>query len=231
MLLYYHFINLTFIFYNIFGKLLIVVDMKKKKSLFKNKIQMVIYIILFCLFIGLFIYFGTFEKKASNKTDSEKFINEYKEVNSDNVFIYLNAQDTLNYIKNDNVIILFGYKNSSFVGYYANILNDVAKKVGIEKIYYYDITEDRKNKNGSYESIVEYLKDYVITFDDGSKNIYAPSFFIKINGIVSLYDDEDAFIKGYSNAGDYFDNYRTNLKKITLQKALEDYLNYEKQSN
>ena len=91
MLLYYHFINLTFIFYNIFGKLLIVVDMKKKKSLFKNKIQMVIYIILFCLFIGLFIYFGTFEKKASNKTDSEKFINEYKEVNSDNVFIYLYA--------------------------------------------------------------------------------------------------------------------------------------------
>ena len=157
--------------------------------------------------------------------------NEYKEVNSDNVFIYLNAQDTLNYIKNDNVIILFGYKNSSFVGYYANILNDVAKKVGIEKTYYYDITEDRKNKNGSYESIVEYLKDYVITFDDGSKNIYAPSFFIKINGVVSLYDDEDAFIKGYSNAGDYFDNYRTNLKKITLQKALEDYLNYEKQSN
>ena len=111
--------------------------MKKKKSLFKNKIQMVIYIILFCLFIGLFIYFGTFEKKASNKTDSEKFINEYKEVNSDNVFIYLNAQDTLNYIKNDNVIILFGYKNSSFVGYYANILNEVAKKVGIKKIYYY----------------------------------------------------------------------------------------------
>ena len=138
------------------------------------------------------------------------------------------SEDGVVYIKNDNVIILFGYKNSSFVGYYANILNDVAKKVGIEKIYYYDITEDRKNKNGSYESIVEYLKDYVITFDDGSKNIYAPSFFIKINGVVSLYDDEDAFIKGYSNAGDYFNNYRTNLKKITLQKALEDYVNNDK---
>lgn len=205
--------------------------MRKNKKLFKNKVQMIIYILLFLIFIGLFIYFGTFEKKASNKTDSEKFINEYKEINTDNVFIYLNAQDTLNYIKNNNVLILFGYKNSSFVGYYANILNEVAKEVGIEKIYYYDITEDRKNKNGSYESIVEYLNNYVVTFDDGTKNIYAPAFLVKINGIVSLYDDEDAFIKGYSKAEEYFDNYKTNLKKVTLKKVLEDYLNYENQSN
>ena len=202
--------------------------MNKKKKFFKSKTQMIIYIIIFCIFIALFIYFGSFEKSANNVSDSDKFINEYKEITTDNVFVYLNAQDTLNYIKNDNVLILFGYKNNSYVGYYANILNEVAKEVGIKKIYYYDMTEDRKYKNGSYESIVNYLKDYVITLDDGSQNIYAPTFLVKRAGIIRLFDDEDAFVHGYNSAEEYFDNYRTNLKKITLKKALEDFINYEK---
>lgn len=202
--------------------------MNKKKKFFKGKTQMIIYIIIFCIFIALFIYFGSFEETANKVSDSDKFINEYKEITTDNVFVYLNAQDTLNYIKNDNVLILFGYKNNSYVGYYANILNEVAKEVGIKKIYYYDMTEDRKYKNGSYESIVNYLKDYVITLDDGSQNIYAPTFLVKRAGIIRLFDDEDAFVHGYNSAEEYFDNYRTNLKKITLKKALEDFINYEK---
>lgn len=202
--------------------------MNKKKKFFKSKTQMIIYIIIFCIFIALFIYFGSFEETANKVSDSDKFINEYKEITTDNVFVYLNAQDTLNYIKNDNVLILFGYKNNSYVGYYANILNEVAKEVGIKKIYYYDMTEDRKYKNGSYESIVNYLKDYVITLDDSSQNIYAPTFLVKRAGIIRLFDDEDAFVHGYNSAEEYFDNYRTNLKKITLKKALEDFINYEK---
>lgn len=202
--------------------------MNKKKKFFKSKTQMIIYIIIFCIFIALFIYFGSFEETANKVSDSDKFINEYKEITTDNVFVYLNAQDTLNYIKNDNVLILFGYKNNSYVGYYANILNEVAKEVSIKKIYYYDMTEDRKYKNGSYESIVNYLKDYVITLDDGSQNIYAPTFLVKRAGIIRLFDDEDAFVHGYNSAEEYFDNYRTNLKKITLKKALEDFINYEK---
>lgn len=202
--------------------------MNKKKKFFKSKTQMIIYIIIFCIFIALFIYFGSFEETANKVSDSDKFINEYKEITTDNVFVYLNAQDTLNYIKNDNVLILFGYKNNSYVGYYANILNEVAKEVGIKKIYYYDMTEDRKYKNGSYESIVNYLKDYVITLDDSSQNIYAPTFLVKRAGVIRLFDDEDAFVHGYNSAEEYFDNYRTNLKKITLKKALEDFINYEK---
>lgn len=200
----------------------------KKKRFFKSKTQMIIYIILFCIFIGLFIYFSTLENITKNKSDSDKFINEYKEVNNENVFIYLNGAETLDYIKNENAIILFGMKNNSFVGTYANILNDVAKEVGIEKIYYYDLTEDRKIRNGNYESIVNYLSDYILLLDDGSKNIYVPAFLVKENGIISFFDDEDALIHGDINASDYFDNYRVNLKKITLKKVLEDYKLNEK---
>ncbi|MDD6277784.1 MAG: hypothetical protein PUA55_04370 [Mycoplasma sp.] len=203
----------------------------KKKKFFKSKTQMIIYIILFIIFIALFIYFGTLENTTKKTSDSDKFKNEYKEVNEDNVFVYLNAAETLDYIKKDNILILFGMKNNSFVGNYANILNEVAKNVGIEKIYYYDLTEDRKIKNGTYQSIVNYLKDYAVSLDDGSKNIYAPSLLVKNDGIITYFDDEDAIVHGETNANDYFDNYRTNLKKITLKSVLEDYKKNENKSN
>ncbi|MDD7149507.1 MAG: hypothetical protein PUH53_02345 [Mycoplasma sp.] len=203
----------------------------KKKKFFKSKTQMIIYIILFVIFIVLFIYFGTLENTTKKTSDSDKFKNEYKEVNEDNVFVYLNAAETLDYIKKDNILILFGMKNNSFVGNYANILNEVAKNVGIEKIYYYDLTEDRKIKNGTYQSIVNYLKDYAVSLDDGSKNIYAPSLLVKNDGIITYFDDEDAIVHGETNANDYFDNYRTNLKKITLKSVLEDYKKNENKSN
>ena len=203
----------------------------KKKKFFKSKTQMIIYIILFVIFIVLFIYFGTLENTTKKTSDSDKFKNEYKEVNEDNVFVYLNAAETLDYIKKDNILILFGMKNNSFVGDYANILNEVAKNVGIEKIYYYDLTEDRKIKNGTYQSIVNYLKDYAVSLDDGSKNIYAPSLLVKNDGIITYFDDEDAIVHGETNANDYFDNYRTNLKKITLKSVLEDYKKNENKSN
>ena len=203
----------------------------KKKKFFKSKTQIIIYIILFVIFIALFIYFGTLENTTKKTSDSDKFKNEYKEVNEDNVFVYLNAAETLDYIKKDNILILFGMKNNSFVGNYANILNEVAKNVGIEKIYYYDLTEDRKIKNGTYQSIVNYLKDYAISLDDGSKNIYAPSLLVKNDGIITYFDDEDAIVHGETNANDYFDNYRTNLKKITLKSVLEDYKKNENKSN
>lgn len=192
---------------------------------------MIIYIIIFVIFIALFIYFGTLENTTKKTSDSDKFKNEYKEVNEDNVFVYLNAAETLDYIKKDNILILFGMKNNSFVGNYANILNEVAKNVGIEKIYYYDLTEDRKIKNGTYQSIVNFLKDYAVSLDDGSKNIYAPSLLVKNDGIITYFDDEDAIVHGETNANDYFDNYRTNLKKITLKSVLEDYKKNENKSN
>ena len=203
----------------------------KKKKFFKSKTQMIIYIILFVIFIVLFIYFGTLENTTKKTSDSDKFKNEYKEVNEDNVFVYLNAAETLDYIKKDNILILFGMKNNSFVGNYANILNEVAKNVGIEKIYYYDLTEESKIKNGTYQSIVNYLKDYAVSLDDGSKNIYAPSLLVKNDGIITYFDDEDAIVHGETNANDYFDNYRTNLKKITLKSVLEDYKKNENKSN
>ncbi len=203
----------------------LVKKMKKNKIwIFKSTKQMVVSLILFCIFMAGFVYFGTKDYSVNEITDSEKFVNEHKEVVGDNVFTYINNTDAYSYIKRHDVLILFGIRNSDWVGYYANILNEIAKEVGIEKIYYYDITDDRKDANATYESIVYYLKDYVMHLDDGKMNLYGPTLLIKKNGVITYFDDETATVKGSMTASEYWDNYHINLKKANLKVALEDYM-------
>lgn len=196
----------------------------KKIWIFKSQKQMIISIILFILFIIGFIYFGTKDYAVKDVSDSDKFVSEHKEVVGDNVFTYINVSDAYNYVHGNNILLLFGIRNSDWVGYYANILNEVAKEVGISKIYYYDITDDRSDANASYESIVYYLKDYVTYLDDGKANLYGPTLLIKKDGVITYFDDETALIKGSITAEEYWSNYQINLTKATLKVALEDYL-------
>ena len=199
--------------------------MKENKIwIFKSIKQMIICIVLFCLFLFGFIYISTFDFKKEKVTDNEKFISEHKEVDIDNIYTYISASDAYSYIRNDDTIVLFGIKNSDWVGYYANILNSVAKELEIKQIYYYDITDDRADKNGTYESIVNYLSMSLTHLDDGTLNIYGPTLLVKKDGIIIYFDDETAFVKGNTSASEYWNDYQTNLKKLRLRSVLTDYI-------
>lgn len=196
----------------------------KKYGIFKSKTEMIVTITLFILFVFGFVYFGTKEYPVNQISDSEKFVSEHKEVSTDNVFTYINSSDAYTYIHNKDVLLLIGVRNNDWVGYYANVLNDVAKTLGISSVYYYDITDDRIENNATYESIVYYLKDYVTYLDDGKANLYGPTLIIKKNGIITYFDDDTALRQGTMSAKDYWSNYQINLKRINLTAALNDYL-------
>lgn len=201
--------------------------MEKDKTIivkfFKNKTQMVIYLFLILLFMIGFIYFGS-KEYIKDIPDNERFAEEHKNADINNVYKYLNATETYSYIKEEDVLLLIGIKNSEYVSFYANILNDVAKDLDIKEINYYDITEDRLNNNATYESIVNYFKDYVTYLDNGTQDLYGPTLVVKKAGVITLFDDTSAFIKGNIPANDYYNNYETNLIKITIETALKDYL-------
>lgn len=199
----------------------------EKPKLFKNKTQMIIYILLFLIFIAGFIYFGTRDYSNNTITDNEKFVSEHKNVDINNVFSYINGSDAYTFIKNNNILLLFGTRNSEYVSYYANIINDVAKEMSIDKIYYYDILDDRDNANATYDSIVVYLKDYVTYLDNGKANLYGPTFVVKKDGEIIYYDDETAFIKGQVSAKEYWDESKINMKKDELRVIFEKYKNIE----
>ena len=200
--------------------------MKENKIwIFKSYTQMIVSIILFCLFIAGFIYVSTIDFKKDVIKDNEKFVIEHKEViDPENIYVYVNSQEAYELVKEDNVLLLFGVKDNNYVGYYANILNEVAKSLEIDKIYYYDITEDRLNKNASYESIVKYLDGYVQHLDDGTANLYGPTFLIKKDGVISFYYDDTSIIKGNIKAEEYWNEYQVNIAKLYLDTALKDFI-------
>lgn len=194
----------------------------KNERLFKNKTQMVIYIILFCLLIYGFIYFGKKDYKVK-VSDNERFASEFSLVSKDNVFKYVNATDARMVAKGAKGIVLFGTKNE-WVNYYAYMVNKIAKEVGVKEIYYYDFTKNRKDNNGTYEDIVKTLSNYVTYNDKGVAEIYAPSLLVVSKDEVLLFDSDTSFIKGKTTPSIYWNSFTQGEKEQELRAVFTEYL-------
>ena len=194
----------------------------KNKKMFKSKTQMVIYIIIFCLLIYAFIYLGKKEYKVE-LPDNEKFASEFSMVSKDNVFKYVNATEARMISRGAKGIVLFGTDNE-WVNYYAYIVNKIAKETGIEEIYYYDFTKNRKDNNGTYEDIVKNLSEYVTYNDKGVAEIYAPSLLVVSNDKVLLFDSETSFIKGKTTPSEYWNQQKTLEKEEMLRQVFTQYM-------
>ena len=194
----------------------------KNEKLFKNKTQMVIYIILFCLLIYGFIYLGKKDYKVK-VSDNERFSSEFSLVSKDNVFKYVNATDARMVAKGAKGIVLFGTKNE-WVNYYAYMVNKIAKEVGVKEIYYYDFTKNRKDNNGTYEDIVKNLSNYVTYNDKGVAEIYAPSLLVVSKDEVLLFDSDTSFIKGKTTPSTYWNSFTQGEKEQNLRAVFTEYL-------
>ena len=133
-----------------------------------KKVKLILQGILFVVIIVGFIYIGTRDFNKEVVVDNERFDADYVNVSKDNVFKYANAVEVYQALKG-NAIIFMGYPANVWSGYYANILNEAAKDAGIKEILYYDFYEDRENRNGTYQSIVLSLTNYLVTLDDGTE--------------------------------------------------------------
>ena len=194
----------------------------KNQHIFKNNVQMVIYLILFAFLLYMFIFLGglNYESKIQ---DNERFAEEFNLVPIDNVFKYINSQDAKMLITGQDGIILIGHK-TDWVNYYAKIVNEVAKNLKISVINYYDILDDRNNDNGTYETIVNYLDGYITYNDLGEGNLYAPTLIIKKNNRIIYFDDETSMVKGKMLPSTYWTEFQINMKKNELETALRKYL-------
>lgn len=194
----------------------------KNKKMFKSKTQMVIYIIIFCLLIYAFIYLGKKEYKVE-LPDNEKFSSMFSMVSTDNVFKIVNATEARMVSRGAKGIVLFGTKNE-WVDYYAYIVNKIAKEVGVEEIYYYDFTKNRKDNNGTYEDIVKNLSNYVTYNDKGVAEIYAPSLLVVSKDEVLLFDSDTSFIKGKTTPSIYWNSFTQGEKEQELRAVFTEYL-------
>lgn len=194
----------------------------KNEKLFKNTWQMIIYLIIFALLIGAFIYLGTLDYDET-LPDNEEFAQEFSLVSEDNVFKYATASDVLMAANGAKGIVLFGTSNE-WVNYYANIVNKVAMNLGIDEIYYYDFVKNRQDNNGTYETIVEKLHDYVTYNDYGVAEIYAPSLLVVSGDEVLLFDTETSFVQGDIAPSEYWNSFNEEQKMRELSEVFSKYL-------
>ncbi len=198
----------------------------KNKHIFKNKWQMVIYMIIFAVLIYLFIYLGSIDYHTE-VSDNLRMHEDFSKVPLNNIYKYVDSQDAYIDLTSGRHIILFGFKNNEWVNNFASIINEVAMENDISEILYYDFYEDRNENNGYYEAIVKYLNNYITYTDTIKADLYAPTLIIMDNGKVIYFDDETSFIKGNISPSDYWNEFQIATKKNELEVAFKNYLGSE----
>ena len=73
------------------------------------------------------------------------------------------------------------------------------KGVFNDKIYYYNILEDRKNNTEEYKNIVSKISDYLQYDDEGNKKVFVPAVVAVDKGKIVGFDDETACTSGKGN--------------------------------
>lgn len=191
----------------------------------KNKKIIIISSIVFILLITLLVLFLVFKKNKINKNIDEekiKFAEEYK-TTKDNVFTYRTINEINKILKTDTGLIFLGFPKCPWCRGYVPIINEVAKKEGLEKIYYFNIYEDRKNNTEEYQEMVKLLKGFLKYDDEGNERIYAPSLIAIKNGKILEFDDTRYWDnKKYDSAEEFWQSADLKPMKEKITKMINE---------
>lgn len=190
--------------------------MKKKRIMI-----LVSVIILFMIGVVSLVLFLKKDKKTVS--DMEKFSAEYHEVAKNNVFVYRNIDEIINILEKGTGIVYLGFPECKWCQKYTKYLNEVAMDLGISKIYYYNIREDRKLNTENYQKIVSILENYLQNDEEGNKRIYVPSVIALKKGEIVGFDDETSWdTKGFETPDEYWNTDEVNDLKEKLEKMIAD---------
>ena len=160
----------------------------------KKKIIIVIGVVL-VIALGVLGYLYLNKEKNTN-IDGKKFAEEYTSVTKDNVFVYRSAEEIINILEHGTGVVYLGFPECPWCTAYVPYLNEVAKANDVDKVYYYNILNDR---------------------------IYAPSVIAVKDGEILDFDDETAWdTKGYKTPEEYWKNEDLEGLKEKLAKMFEE---------
>ena len=181
---------------------------------YKNDI---IAVIIVLGFLGLISFYYL---NLTKVTDASKFKEEYSNVSEDNVFVYRTDKEIIDILKHGTGIVYLGFPECPWCQAYVSYLDEVAKETKIEKIYYLNILEIRKNNTKEYQEIVSLLDNYLSYDEEGKKRIYVPAVVAVKEGEIIGFDDETSHdTKGYETPEEYWekedlDSLKTKLKDM-----------------
>lgn len=186
-----------------------------------KKVKYIILGVLLLLIASLVVYI-VFIKKDNN-TDNIKFSKEYTSVSKDNVFVYRSKDEIINILEHGTGIVYLGYPECPWCMAYVVLLNEIAKNEGIEKIYYYNIREDRKNNTEFYQKVVSILNDYLNYDEEGKKRIFVPNVTFVKEGKIIFNDNETSLISE-GTPSEYWTEERKTLFNEKFRKNINELL-------
>jgi len=170
---------------------------------------------------GILLYFVLNNK--NNENDNVRFAKEYadSQVGEDNVFVYKNIDEIINILKYGTGVVYLGFPECPWCQAYVKYLNETAKDANIEKIYYFNILEDRKNNTEKYQEIVSILGDNLQRDDEGNSKVFVPNVSFVVNGKIIGNDYETSLdTKGFEKPSDYW----TEEEVSELENTLSGYM-------
>ena len=171
-------------------------------------------LVLICLVIGLVLIFTNSEKVE----DSELFASEYTQVDEDNVFVYKSAKEIIQILENGTGVVYLGFPECKWCQAYVPYLDEVAKENNIDKIYYFNIREDREKNTADYKKIVELTNDFLLYNDEGEKRVFVPDVYVVLDGEILSHNNETSMITEDILPIDYW----TDEKLDNLKKTLKE---------
>lgn len=186
-----------------------------------DKLKIILMGVLVLCSIGAMGIYELMNKESIIQTDATKFKEEYESLNDKNVggkeetypTVHLEENNPFYYASYEEVekilegtgIIYLGYPECPWCRNLVPLLEKASKKIGIEKIYYINMKEERNllklengeiitEKEGSqgYNALVERLKDILPVYenleDEEVKRIYVPYvLFVKEGKVVDTH--------------------------------------------
>jgi len=165
-----------------------------------------VYIIFGIIAVLILIISLSFLFKKDKMSDAERFAKEY-DFTVNNVFVYRSLDEINKILENGTGVVYLGFPECPWCKGYIPYLNEVAINEHLDKIYYFNILNDRKNNTSGYKKTVQLLNDYLKYDNEGNKRIYVPAVIAVNNGKIVGFDDESSFdTKGYETPEEYWKN-------------------------
>lgn len=186
----------------------------------KKNIIVPISILVLLIIAGLTYFFLL--KKEEVKPDNVKFAKEYTKISEDNLFKYKTLEEVNKILTKGTGVVYLGFPECPWCQEYVKYIDEVSKSVGLDKVYYSNILDDRKNDTEEYKKTVKILSDYLSNDDEGNKRVYVPSVIVVSSGKIVMFDDETARdTKGYDLPEEYWQREDLTALKTKLTNAFE----------
>ena len=178
------------------------------------------------LLVMMFVLVGCSNADEINvdvKTDGVRFSEEYTMVEENNPFVFKSLSEINKILENGTGIVYLGFPECPWCQQYVQYLNEVANDYELEKIYYCNVLEDRKNNTADQQRTVELLTEYLQYDEEGNKRVYVPTVVAVNKGEIVGFDDETAWdTKGFEDPKDYWNEASVEALKIRLEKMILD---------